>query len=304
MKSPLTGGSVEPSFEIGHAALVELYSRAHGIDISPYLGETDPIRCFRCTDTGFEFFAPAELAGPREFYADLYRDSAKANWGYLESKWDYVAAEQFVPETGRVLDIGCGGGDFLAYLGPARDRLGLETSPFGLKLCAEKGIPTVDVPIERLSTDGPEPFDTVVALQVLEHVADPMPFLRAALDVTRPGGTLVIVVPNNDAFLGSDMTLPLNLPPHHMGRWRRQALEAVAAHLGVELLRIECEPLSAANLGWYQAWFETRYLRKGRLLRSLWYRLGFAAAFQAFLQQQHHTLMGHSILAAYRKPAD
>src|SRR6185369_13477918 len=44
-------------------------------------------------------------------------------------------------------------------------------------------------------------FDAIFAQHVLEHVPDPRSFLSAARELLRPGGRLVICVPNFEARL-------------------------------------------------------------------------------------------------------
>ena len=39
-------------------------------------------------------------------------------------------------------------------------------------------------------------YDAVVSMDVIEHVVDPLPWLREALRVLRPGGTLFLTTPN------------------------------------------------------------------------------------------------------------
>jgi SAM-dependent methyltransferase len=95
---------------------------------------------------------------------------------------------------GRVLDFGCGAGDFLAEL---RDRgwacHGVELNAGAIRAARERGL---DV---RHSIDGPDgfadaTFDYVRANHSLEHVVDPRHILRQMYRVLKPGGTLFIGV--------------------------------------------------------------------------------------------------------------
>lgn len=300
--SPLTGGLVSEVFSVSRDRIIELYQDAFQIDVGPYLGAETQVTCFRCNDTGFEYFDPP-LAGPPEFYSALYGDGSNLEWAYQDSKWDYGAAERFVSPGMKVLDIGCGGGGFLEALGEGVDRTGLEPSALGQELSKSRGLKILSESIEQHVQAHTEAYDVVSMLQVLEHIPDPKSFLAAATAAVRPGGMLIIAVPNNDAFLGKEHDLPLNMPPHHVGRWNRGALEALAPLLGLESPVIEYEMLSEHNVGWYRATIENRYLPKSRLLRSLWYRLGFSNCFANYIKDARSTIHGHTIMAAYRKPA-
>ena len=224
------------------------------------------------------------------------------DWAYQGEKWDYHAAGRFVPPGASALDIGCGGGDFLATLDSSCERTGLEPSAFGQELAKQKGLKILSDPIDAHAASHPAHYDVVTILQVLEHVPNPRAFLVAALKTLRPGGTLVIAVPNNDAFLGKE-TLALNLPPHHLGRWTRQSLEALAPLFKLDLRAVEYEPVTDHIAGWYQTTMERRYFTKSRLMRTLWYRFGFAKAFADYVRDAQTTVHGHTILAAYHKPA-
>ncbi|WP_137112400.1 bifunctional 2-polyprenyl-6-hydroxyphenol methylase/3-demethylubiquinol 3-O-methyltransferase UbiG [Rhodobacter sp. SY28-1] len=300
--SVLTSGPVEVAFEISRERLASLYMSEYGVDVRPYIGDVDPIVCYRCIQTGFEFFAPAGLAGPPKFYADLYSKEDNESWAYQKSKWEYTVAARFVGSGSRVLDVGCGGGDFLATLGADVSKTGLETSRFGQEQARAKGITVVDSTIEDFAPSSANAFDVVSALQVLEHIADPLKFLQAIRTVLVPGGRLVIAVPNNDAFLGAEHELTLNLPPHHMGRWQRQSLEALAEILQLKVEAVEYEPLAEHNLGWYKAAFEKRFLPATRIARSLWHRLGYSKAFEEYVANSRQSIHGHTILAVYSKP--
>ncbi len=101
-------------------------------------------------------------------------------------------------EQGRLLDVGCGDGFFLAEL--ARRgfaAVGLDTSAQAVALCQKRvaplGAQAYCLPLDQLQPESP--FDIVVCGEVLEHVADDVGFLREVRRVLHPAGTLVLSVP-------------------------------------------------------------------------------------------------------------
>lgn len=116
------------------------------------------------------------------------------------------------PPTGaHVLDNGCGVGYFLfdlldAY--PDRDLhcTGVDLSQAGLDLLERrKEIEGCDRIESRRADIGKLPFfegafDAVVCSEVLDHAPDPAGILREMARVTKPGGKLLITVPNGRAM--------------------------------------------------------------------------------------------------------
>jgi len=106
------------------------------------------------------------------------------------------AAEQ--PLAGlRVVDLGCGGGllaEPLARLGAQVTAIDpAEENILAARRHAELGGLTIDyrpVTVEALAQAG-ESFDAVLAMEVLEHVADVNSFLAAGASLVRPGGLFV-----------------------------------------------------------------------------------------------------------------
>ncbi len=98
----------------------------------------------------------------------------------------------------RMLDVGCGGGTFLA---DARDAgwavSGLEINAEFPEFCRkELGIEDVKV---GLISDPPFPdasFDAVAMLDVLEHMYDPVASVTQCARLLKPGGVLVVKSPN------------------------------------------------------------------------------------------------------------
>lgn len=119
---------------------------------------------------------------------------------YTNERPDVIA---LLPQpVGRVLDVGCGAGGTARGLraAGATEIVGIELVP---EIAAEARevmdaviIGAVEDALEEL--DGP--FDTILCLDVLEHLVDPIPVLRALRELTRPGGWLQVSVPNARHF--------------------------------------------------------------------------------------------------------
>jgi len=75
-------------------------------------------------------------------------------------------------------------------------------------------------------------FDTVLAIQVLEHVFEPLRMVREMARVLRPGGKLVLLVPQ---------TSTTHLAPEYYGNFSRYWIRRALDSAGLEL--VELRPL-------------------------------------------------------------
>jgi ubiquinone/menaquinone biosynthesis C-methylase UbiE len=109
-----------------------------------------------------------------------------------------------------VLDVGCNTGyGTVRFVPVARRVVGVDVSPGAIEAARNRapgGRP------EFILTSGfelPFPdgsFDLVSSFQVLEHVPDPLAYLREMARVTRPGGEVILATPNAAIRLDPDMT--------------------------------------------------------------------------------------------------
>jgi SAM-dependent methyltransferase len=101
-----------------------------------------------------------------------------------------------VGRASRLLELGCAQGRFLAAAsGLAGRRAGVEGHLESLRRArlADPGALLVHADVAAVPLGGAQ-LDVAVALDVLEHV-EPLPFLREAARLVRPGGHLVLSVP-------------------------------------------------------------------------------------------------------------
>jgi len=93
-----------------------------------------------------------------------------------------------------VLDVGCGAGAFLRYArGQGWDASGADLHV--TNAARGTGAPLYEGALPAIDFSGAT-FDAVRFNHVLEHTPDPLAELRAARRLTRPGGLLVVGVPN------------------------------------------------------------------------------------------------------------
>jgi SAM-dependent methyltransferase len=154
---------------------------------------------------------------PEKFYDDLWQaedrgsrhPTAQRDWFHrfvLDPIFDPTANPR--PEVSvsllqggqRLLDVGCWDGGFLERVrraGLYTELCGVDVVGDGVESARDKGFETQVVDLNRDPLPYPdEYFDGVALLAVLEHVFDPYSMIREVHRVLRPGGELVIDVPN------------------------------------------------------------------------------------------------------------
>lgn len=103
----------------------------------------------------------------------------------------------------RLLDVGCGGGlvaEPMTRLGAAVT--GIDASERNIKTAIVHArafgldIDYRPATVEALAAAGERPFDAVLNLEVVEHVADPEFFLKTSAGLVAPGGMMVVATIN------------------------------------------------------------------------------------------------------------
>jgi SAM-dependent methyltransferase len=220
----------------------------YGMDVASYFKELEKVQIYRCPETGYRFYYPFEIAGNDAFYQEL------ESWPsyYPITKWEYTAAEKLISFASRVLEVGCGRGYFLAEL-IKKDCtvVGLEMNPNAVDFAREQGLDVRAELIQNHIKNRPGLYDYVCSFQVLEHITDVGNFLKDCIAALKPGGKLIIGVPNNDAVVWTyDLFQALNRPPHHMGLWTPESLIRITNYFPIRVSNLFFEPVHQDQLGW------------------------------------------------------
>jgi 2-polyprenyl-3-methyl-5-hydroxy-6-metoxy-1,4-benzoquinol methylase len=115
---------------------------------------------------------------------------------YANERADVLA--QLPRPVGRVLDVGCGSGGTAAGLraAGASEIVGIEVVPEAAEVARAVLDEVHLAPVEEALDALEGGFDTVLCLDVLEHLVDPREVLARLRGLAAPGGTLQVSVPN------------------------------------------------------------------------------------------------------------
>jgi SAM-dependent methyltransferase len=151
-----------------------------------------------------------------------------------------ASAFRWVPPGVRVLDIGCGFGETLAYheargceahgIDPDENLL-RAADAYGLKVRVGLFDPTY---YQR------ESFDYVTLDQVIEHAIDPLALMSGIGQVLRPGGKVVLSTPNPHGYgarLFRHRWINWHVP-YHIHQFSRRSLNELALRSGFRTLTI------------------------------------------------------------------
>jgi SAM-dependent methyltransferase len=208
-------------------------------DLPSHLGQR------HCQHCGLHWFVPSPVGGAAFYerlgaWAPYYR-----SWAW---EWD-IAID--VLETHRVtdvLEIGAGCGDFLDRVRRRiPDCAGIEFNPKAVATSRSRGFDVTDIALVDVAGGR----SAIVAFQVLEHIEKPAAFIAECVAKLRPGGLLIVAIPNQDGFIGSLWNNYLNCPPHHMTLWRKSSLESVAKIFDLEMVDYRAESIKLAQYKMY-----------------------------------------------------
>jgi UDP-N-acetylglucosamine transferase subunit ALG13/SAM-dependent methyltransferase len=151
----------------------------------------------------------------------------------------------------RFLDYGCGGGHFVAAAHDLGfEAVGIELDRVSVSAGAARGLDIRQAKTDPAESMRGESFDVMLIFHVLEHTAAPRLLLERLLRHLKPGGTLIIGVPDQDSFPSRLKRLLRAFgvkraeygfvqPPIHLIGFNEQSLKVMGSALGLECAAVK-----------------------------------------------------------------
>jgi 2-polyprenyl-3-methyl-5-hydroxy-6-metoxy-1,4-benzoquinol methylase len=199
------------------------------------------------TDVSSMKTPPGELYSS-DYFEETHRFFAEDARKVKRYAWGLKKLAELGKREGRLLDVGCGTGDFLKV---AREQgwqgEGVEISPWASEKARGRGLKVTTGILDDLPDD--PVYDVVTLWDVIEHVEDPSAVIGKCRRMLRPGGFILVLTVNEDGFIpqlslflhrlsGGKMTTPVAMihPIHHVNHFSARHLAGLLRNHGFEVL--------------------------------------------------------------------
>jgi len=224
----------------------------------------------------------------------------------FEKEWRSKADDLFLdgpPPGGKLLDVGCGKGDFLVRMSRKGWKVeGTEVDSGAVEQASVKNGLTVHTGTLEDAGFPTDSFDAVTMNHVIEHVHDPVSVLQACLRLLKPSGRLVAITPNLDGvgherFGRNWRGLE---PPRHLHLFTRRTLKECAAQAGFRSIETWCLPGYADAILQSSMDIEERATGKKRGEFSRWVEVSLLKV-REYSRYNHKNDVGEEVVLMARK---
>jgi 2-polyprenyl-3-methyl-5-hydroxy-6-metoxy-1,4-benzoquinol methylase len=154
--------------------------------------------------------------------------------------------------TNSILEVGAGFGTFCEELASRtifEKIVAIEPTPSLAATCRQKGITTIEKPIEEIQLSENDKFDVVVNFEVIEHLFSPFDFINHCKKLLKPNGLFVVTCPNGLGFDIITLKEISNTIDHeHVNYFNPESLSLLLEKCGFEILEASTPGVLDADL--------------------------------------------------------
>lgn len=157
--------------------------------------------------------------------------------------------DKYKPQGNKILEIGCGNGSFLHGLPSYFEKYGIEINHDGYRFIKEnyKDIKVYNTKIgDDALNEGVENYDVVVMWNVLEHINDPINFIKiVSSTLLANDGVLIFDVPNRNSlgFRATQKNWFHIDTPRHLFHYQYSVIECMLSAHGLKIIKVSGNPI-------------------------------------------------------------
>jgi SAM-dependent methyltransferase len=205
------------------------------------------VRLVCCADCGLVYQDPPQDERKLiQYYQSMYREEGcrppEAVAAQFAPRAEFLAELLRGVRSPRLAEIGCADGAFLAAAAVMGCHVeGVEPSPANAFRCRERGILVFQGTSEEWSPQAGS-LDAACSYYVMEHVPSPARFLAVCNRALRPGGALVLEIPDIASYDREPTASDLLFFFEHQTHFSRETAEALLARSGFAEIRTASMP--------------------------------------------------------------
>ncbi|MHC4455645.1 MAG: class I SAM-dependent methyltransferase [Planctomycetota bacterium] len=182
--------------------------------------------------------------------------------------------ERLVGRSGKILDIGCGAGQWLNTFGDKWEKYGVDVSPVAAEIARD--FANADVfcgTIEEYEAPVAS-FNVISSFALIEHLKEPRELLTWSYNHLKPGGVLLLMTGDRESIVAQKLGYdwPLYLPREHLHFFSGRSLHHLVLDAGFKVIWKEWRPVQYQGISRFSIYAARVKDILGLLTRSLYDR--------------------------------
>ena len=196
-------------------------------------------------------------------FSDFYNQVYYKNIKNLHISQRLKIMASLVDKNQKILDLGCGTGDFLKILELKNKKIeGVEISSKAAQIGRKKGYKITISDLHNLFPYQKNTFNTITAGEIIEHIYDTDFFLKEVRRILKPNGFLILSTPNI-ATLGRRLMLLFGINPlietslsqgsGHIRYFTKKSLQDLLEKHGFKIIKFTSDSINFDNQGSFKS---------------------------------------------------